>query len=310
MSRQQALFADAVSSGDEKQRALLRKLGMSELPTYQMQCSMPKDIVVPGAELIARPHKLAKSIAHVGVLHPPVVVCCATGEKVVYEVVLGRRRILAVQMLDLPLVECKVYAHSSPGLRSLLALMENEQRSAAWIKEVEDLGLLVNERVGMTLDDLVDMGFDRTSLKERLKMAQLPEPILYQILAGEVSYALAKKITRLTERQQNRLISLIQDGEQITADLLKGLWREQIGPTLLQVQMEVLPEVPSHEQRSLETSMETSEETVFSGSPPKLSQVLAVLQAYEQHPEHADQSTRTLLKALIQRLSVLQRECP
>ena len=70
-------------------------------------------------------------------------------------------------------------------LSALLALIENEQRSAAWVREVEALRCLIDEGVGMTLDDLAAFGFDRATLAERLKIAQLPAPLLELRAVGE-----------------------------------------------------------------------------------------------------------------------------
>src|SRR5216110_3226760 len=111
MSRQQALFADEGQAKNGELSVLMRKLGISEFPTYEVKAIPSQDVIVPGAETLARPHKLIKSIQQVGVLQAPAVVPCDPSGK--YEVVLGRRRVLAVQFLNLPLVECKVYGKST-----------------------------------------------------------------------------------------------------------------------------------------------------------------------------------------------------
>ena len=313
-NRQQALFAEVRPSEDEKLRALMRKLGISEFPTYEMKAIPPQNIIIPGAELLTRPHKLMRSIQQVGVLHAPAVVRAkyaipgGAEDAKTYEVVLGRRRVLSVQLLDLPLVECKVYDRSTPQLRSLLALIENMQRGTAWIKEVEDLALLVGERVGLNLEELAELGFDKTTLKVRLSIAQLPPIILCQVLAGHVSYGVAKMIAGLSERQQNQLVSLVSGGEVISDELIKSLRRSQINAGLLQAQMGLTPS-PHQEATTHSGTGDAPEVDPFSHSEtPSLAQVLAVLQAYEQNPEKVDQSTRTLLRALIQRLRVLQQQ--
>jgi hypothetical protein len=308
--RQQALFADVVPSENEKLRAFMRKLGISELPTYEMKDIPPENIAVPGVELISRPYKMMRSIEQVGILHAPAVVriepIAPGGEDTkFYEVVVGRRRVLSTQLLTLPLVECKLYDRVTPQLRSVLVLIENLQRRDAWVKEVEDLALLIGDRVAMTLDDLVELGFDSASLKERLKIARLPQSILRQILEGHAPYRVAKMITRLSEQQQCQLLSLIEDGGVIEEDLIKSLLRSQINPGLPQVQMELAP--PSHGEKTarLEAIDAPSGDALVPAEVPSLAQVLDVLQAYELHPEKVDQSTKTLLRALIQRLRVL-----
>ena len=98
-----------------------------------------------------------------------------------FEVIAGRRRVLAAGLAGLTVVKCEVYEASTVPLSALIALIENEQRSFAWVREVEALRCLMDEGVGMTLDDLAAFGFDRAALAERLKIAQLPPPLFPRI---------------------------------------------------------------------------------------------------------------------------------
>jgi ParB-like chromosome segregation protein Spo0J len=125
---------------------------------------------VAGADHLRRSAKrLVKSIQHVGILQPPSVVIQGEVDlhdpEATFEVIAGRRRVLAARLAGLPVVKCEVYAASTLPLSALLALIENEQRSAAWIREVEALRCLIDEGVGMTLDDLAAFGFDRHALR-------------------------------------------------------------------------------------------------------------------------------------------------
>src|SRR5260370_27845728 len=80
----------------------------------------------------------------------------------------------------------------------------------------------------MTLDDLAAFGFDRATLSERLKIAQLPVPLLNRVLAGNVSREGARKLVRLTQAQQERVVRLAHAGEEITAERVNDLPRGQI----------------------------------------------------------------------------------
>ena len=123
----------------------------------------------------------------------------------IFEVIAGRRRVLAACLAGLTVIKCEAYCASTIPLSALLALIENEQRSAAWVREVEALRCLIDEGVGMTLDDLAAFGFDRATLAERLKIAQLPAPLLNRVLKGGVSREVARKLARLTQVQQERV---------------------------------------------------------------------------------------------------------
>src|SRR5207248_447962 len=95
---------------------------------------------------------------------------------------------------------------------------------------------LINEGVGMTLDDLAAFGFDRATLSERLKIAQLPASLLTCVLAGGVSREVARKLVRLTQTQQERIASLAEGGEEITAEKVNTLLRAQINAGFAPIQ--------------------------------------------------------------------------
>src|SRR5579859_6917233 len=201
---------------------LLRRLGIEALPAHETMILPTERLIVVGADHLARSAKrLVKSIQHVGILQNPSVVVQDGVDmhdaEATYEVIAGRRRVLAARLVGLSVVKCEVYTTSTMPLSALLALIENEQRSAAWIREVEALRCLIDEGVGMTLDDLAAFGFDRATLAERLKIAQLPAPLLNCVLSGGVNREVARKLARLTQVQQERVASLALAGEDITA---------------------------------------------------------------------------------------------
>ncbi len=189
---------------------LLRWLGLEALLSHETMLEPTERLIVSGADQLARSAKrLVKSIQHVGILQNPSVVVQGGrdmhDEEAIYEVITGRRRVLAARLAGLIAVKCEVYSASTLPLSALLALIENEQRSAAWIREVEALRCLIDEGVGMTLDDLAAFGFDRTTLAERLKIAQLPAPLLNCVLTGGVNREVARKLARLTQRSRSVL---------------------------------------------------------------------------------------------------------
>src|SRR5437016_12893105 len=177
-------------------RVLWRRLGLEALPDHETMLIPTERLVVASADHLTRSAKrLVKSIQHVGILQNPTVVVQGGVDmhdtEATFEVIAGRRRVLAACLAELSVVKCEVYAESTMPLSALLALIENEQRSAAWVREVEALRCLIDEGVGMTLDDLAAFGFDRATLSERLKIAQLPAPLLARVLAGGVNREVA-----------------------------------------------------------------------------------------------------------------------
>ena len=302
-----------IASIEDHQRLLLQRLHIEALPPHETQL-LPLDAIhLQGeAALLRSAKRLVKSIERVGVLQPPSVVSLSQGvnKEARYEVIAGRRRVLAARLCALPVLKCEVYAHCTPQLASFLALVENAQRSAAWIKEVEDLRHLIDERVGMTLDELAACGFERNALGERLKIAQLPLPIFQQISAGKLSLETARKIARLRESQQSKLADLAQE-ETLTLDLVKQTLRQQVQSGLVPLQVTFIDPVTIWNPTKLEsicappaiTSLSVSDKSPFVHTLQALQHFTAST-AYQC----LEQTTRLLTETLIQKLALAARE--
>ncbi len=326
--KQQPLLAGEVEQLDEKLLAFLKRLGITALPSHETMLLPLERMTVPGAALLARPSsRLVKSIEKVGVLQAPAVVLLSGSTphdpEATFEVVLGRRRILAARMAGLVVVKCEVYTSGTPQLSALLGLIENEQRSAAWIKEVEDLRRLIDDGVGMTLDDLADFGFHRGSLAERLKIALLPGPILTQILAGKISQEVARQIARLTPTQQAQVAHLAQQGEDITPERIKCVLRAQINTGLAPVQTALThawaalpaPHVNQTSGNGHTSSTAMVEVTTFvdtSDASLSPAQVLTILERFEPQTSANPALSRAglLARVLIKELQIALREHP
>lgn len=318
---------------------LLRRLGLEALPEHETLILPTARLIVVGADYLARSAKrLVKSIQHVGILQNPSVVVQEGldihDDEATFEVIAGRRRVLAACLAGLTVVKCEVYAASTLPLSALLALIENEQRSAAWVREVEALRCLIDERVGMTLDDLAAFGFDRATLAERLKIAQLPPLLLNRILSGGVSREVARKLVRLTQAQQERVASLATTGEEITAERVKDILRAQINAGLVPVQGALTqgwnatlshlpawsdtspflasPGCEEHTEQTGGVDKDRMTEACPTASTSSLSSLLAELLAFEQRPDYrtAPQAVQTLTQALMQQLRIALRDAP
>jgi ParB/RepB/Spo0J family partition protein len=315
---------------------LWRRLGIEALPEHETMLLPTERLVVPDADHLVRSAKrLVKSIQHVGILQNPSVV--VQGEvdihdaEATFEVIAGRRRVLAACLAGLAVIKCEAYSASTMPLSALLALIENEQRSAAWVREVEALRCLIDEGVGMTLDDLAAFGFDRATLAERLKIAQLPAPLLNRVLAGNVSREVARKLVRLTQAQQERVVRLAEAGEEITAERVNDLLRAQINAGFVPIQAALaqgwnappahLPTLsnslplttPGCEEQGGQaacTGKESTPEMCPSTSTASMTSLLAALHAFVQSPDYrtTPQAMQTLTQALEQQLRLALRE--
>ena len=220
---------------------LLKRLGMDALPAHDTLTLPTERLIVVGADHLVRSAKrLVKSIQHVGILQNPSVVVLGNRNihdvEATFEVIAGRRRVLAACLAGLRVIKCEAYTASTMPLSALIALIENEQRSSAWVREVEALRCLMEEKVGMTLDDLAAFGFDRATLSERLKIARLPPALLNRVLAGNVSREVARKLVRLTQAQQECIASLAEMGEAMTTERVNSILRAQINAGFAPIQ--------------------------------------------------------------------------
>jgi len=322
------LEGEDVAQIDDKLLVLMKRLGVEAMPAHETLVLPIARLVVPGADLLRASQKLVRSIKRVGVLQSPAVVLLTgtslADAEATFEVMFGRRRVLAAHLAGMVVLKCEVYASGTPQLSSLLALIENEQRSVAWIKEVQDLHRLIEEGVGMTIDELAEFGFDRGSLAERLKMAQLPPALLTAIFAGRVNQATAKRLCRLSPTQQQTIAQLAVAGEEITPDLVKQALRLQVNSGFVPLQEalaasmetepgaaamgtdsrggEAQPLAPTDPRLSLAPALSN-------GAPITLAAMLATLRAFEGALllSSSTETLRLLTRTLMQEVEVASR---
>jgi hypothetical protein len=181
------------------------------------------------------------------------------------------------------------------------------------VADVIRLRQLIGEGIAMTLDDLKDYGFHAKTIKGRLDIALLPGAILDQICTGTVSLDVAMQIARFKETQLHRLETLVQDGEPVTADLVKSLLRRQVNQGLASVQTNLsqmwtaLPAtVPDAPAMSLSSPTVQVLASTSNESAP-LSTVLAALKEFEMQTQHNPvlQRVHTLTKVLMKELEMV-----
>lgn len=314
----------------EPSSLLTRRFGIDALPAHETRYVDIDRLIVPGVTTIERSAKrLVKSIQQVGILQAPIVMHLTDTDlhdpETIFEVIAGRRRVLAARLAGLEMVKCEVYEASTPNLASLLALIENEQRAAAWVKEVESLRRLMDEKVGMTIDDLATFGFDRASLAERLKVAQLPAPLVERVLSGSVNRETARKLIRLTRPQQEQIAGFAARGEEITVDTVKHALRVQINAGFAPMQgylaqaWKIAPPGPASSPAkadrvpvSPEHGTNAALADVASLPASALATLVADLHRFEQSGDYrtVSQEVRSLTTALIQQAQVCLRTQP
>ncbi len=324
-----------IGAQDEALLALMKRLGIESPLSYQTR-QLPIDrLIIPGEKLMkTSAGQFQTNIQLVGLLHAPLVVLehglGIDDPEATFRVVAGRRRVAGACRAGMTYIECRIYDALSPQMRALIVLSENMHRSPAWVEELKALVELVDERVGMTDMELAkSLGVPVTRVREQLKLAHLPPPLLSQIFAGNMSLGTAKQLVRLSKTQQAFLTSLAEMGEEITTELVVQILRRQISTGLAPLQ-EVLAQQwqePVQENAdSNSTNMTTLHESACPGQVAQergqvldtaipavenpLSHILSMLLAFEQQLPQSQETTRArlLTRALCQELEMLQRQ--
>jgi hypothetical protein len=232
-----------LSSGEVAQNDRLAKLmarcGIEVLPPCHTLRVPIERITVPDQELARPSATFLRSIRTYGIRQPPSVAFCSgtayDAPDAKYTVVMGSRRVESGRILffkehdpRFKVIKCEVYEWNVPGLNDVLALMENSLRSDAWVRDIIHLRRLVERKIALTLDDLADFGFQRNTISKKLTIALLPAVLLDPICAGELSLDAAMQIIRLKDGARSQLVTLVQGGKALTADLVRQVYRGQV----------------------------------------------------------------------------------
>src|SRR5262249_38949546 len=147
-------------------------------------------------------------------------------------------------------------------------------------------------------------------LAERLKIAQLPAPLLNFVLAGRINREVTRKLVRLTQAQQESVASLALAGEDITLERVKDMLRAQINTGLVPVQdafsqswngaSPVLTQSEGDGQTWQVENVDAETAPAECPNTSSLSTLLIALQTFEHSPEYrtAPQAVQALTKAL------------
>ena len=167
----------------------------------------PNDFQPRGAMDDARLEDLARSIRTHGVIQPIVVRRIESGR---YQIIAGERRWRAAQragLLKVPVV-VKDAAGSDDKRRLEMALIENIQRedlnaieeALAYQRLADDFGLRQE-------DIAAQVGKDRSSIANSLRLLKLPDEVRAEVASGRLSMGHARAIVALTREADQRRVA-------------------------------------------------------------------------------------------------------
>jgi ParB-like chromosome segregation protein Spo0J len=199
---------------------------------------------LPLAELVgfehARPtRELIELIAELGVLEPIVVV---TGSDARFQIVEGRRRSKAVQLLaedgrwpQPARIDALVLSGSGverAEARDGLTLALHAVRSASPASELAAIETILSGRGAEPVADTVkeiarQTGMPVQTVHRRLRLRRLSPGLRHAFDVGEITATVAEAAARLTAEQQMALERALVDGTRLTARAIQELTRQQ-----------------------------------------------------------------------------------
>lgn len=199
--------------------ALMADVAQSVGPTQESQkagFSLPVERIVPNPNQPRRDFpvesiaELADSIRQKGVVQPLIVRPTPAGD--VFEIVAGERRWRASQVAGLHQVPVLIRDYNDEEVLEI-AIIENVQRADLNIVEEAMAYRQLMDRFGHTQEKLAtSLSRSRSHIANILRLLQLPEPVLAQLRAGQLSAGHARAL--VTSRDPVRLANVV---------ILKGL---------------------------------------------------------------------------------------
>lgn len=318
-----------IAAVDPKLQRLMQLCGIEELPPVHTMLLPLNRIRVPNEEHVHPSARFVRSIELLGIRQPPSIAFVNgtswDADDAVYDVVMGRRRIVSARHLlskgdaRFQHVKCEVYERNAPRLNAFLGLVENDQRSESWIQDVVNLRQLIREGIGMTLDDLKAYGFNARTIRGRLAVALLPGAMLDQICSGTVSQDAALQITRLNVKERERLDTLCREGGELTDELVKTMLKRQVNQGLAPVHADLSQAwtalSPAYRPDADASSFSLSPGTgaplpqPIPDRPASVSSLLSLLRHVEPQTRTSDtlHRARLLIVALIHELQIVER---
>lgn len=150
--------------------------------------------------------ELAESMITHGVLQPLLVRPCNGG----YQLIAGERRWLAAKEAGIETVPCRVMELEDKSVCEV-ALVENVQRKDLSDLEKAQAFQEYLDKFGGTPADLAkQLGMNRSTVANFIRLLGLPEPVKKALNAGRISNGHARSLLSLEERDQIEMCKLIQ----------------------------------------------------------------------------------------------------
>lgn len=240
------------------------EIKMVRKPRTIMLEMLPTNAKLPSPEPL---DAMVESIRSQGIIYPVVLIEEPDG----FVVVDGRRRIKAARKAELTEVPAFIFEANKVGRASMMLVLQM-QRSANAVSEFEAINELISSGYADFKEIAKVTGIPLSRISQRMKLANLPKPLMTALKAGKITDTVAQKVAVLTDAQKDKAVEIYKASKNtLTAPQVADLRRVDKDAAVAALPAEMWA-TPSPSARS-------SSPSPFSGDEKKvLREVLAYLQ--------------------------------
>lgn len=209
---------------------------------------------------------LCNSIQQLGILQPPVLREPAKKDQT-YEIIAGRRRIAAAEMIGIPKIICVVYPKNvDKAFIPSATIAENQVRSNNIGADIVAMGLLVDQ--GYDDPEVVSSmtGLPQSDVKKLFELRDLPKPVLDGIVSGNIATTTAHEVKKLRPKAMERALGVLDEKGKLTTNDIRRVREVQIEHAASQVTLPDIPDLPDAPDLDFDGTDPNEFAGVFSGS--------------------------------------------
>ena len=211
-----------------------------------------EEIEVPIEDIDVRdyinpPDEFVNSIRRFGIIEKPLI-CMSSKRSKKYSVLSGRRRVLAAKIAGYTSVKCvlrKGFVYDS-ATASALTIEANRQVNQNPIAEYKALMTMIKEGYGK--DDIKSsLGISESHFKRLSALSALPDNIIEAVKVRKVALSTAINITKLSDFQQDDLISKFESKGFLTGEDIREVKQVRRDSVVQDVMAQLTENMPEYQ---------------------------------------------------------------
>jgi ParB-like chromosome segregation protein Spo0J len=215
-----------------------------EIPTTAVREEVPLDKISVDEEMEGPLCRgTAKSIERMGMVFQEVVLLKEGG---IYRIVAGKRRVQGALEAELDTVPALVFESGTPdSILAAITVLENMSRSPNPGVEAENLEILMRSHGWSEPSEVTKaFGIPVSHVRARLNLLKLIPEFMSQLKKGQITYAMAKGLYKLTPGEQRKLL---EEEEKLTKACVETALRDKRFGDFIPAELFQIPEVPQED---------------------------------------------------------------